>query len=135
MPLKTRSSPKVISSHIWTEEAAIFALTACAIFALTACAITRPVDVALAGQPPAKFQGDITTVVEWRSAEAAGLRCAALQARFGQFPTGAHGCAFAEPGGPITLVLPRDLHPLISHELGHAHQLAKGEPVNHKEYR
>jgi hypothetical protein len=25
-----------------------------------------------------------------------------------------------------------DLHPLIRHELGHAHQLAKGEPVNHK---
>jgi hypothetical protein len=102
---------------------------------LAGCAITRPFDVAIAGQPPAKFQGDITTVVEWKSAEAVAVRCAALQARFGQFPTGAHGCAYAEAGGPVTLVLPMDLHPLISHELGHAHQLAQGEPVTHKEYR
>ena len=27
------------------------------------------------------------------------------------------------------------LHPLISHELGHAHQLKAGEPVNHKDYK
>ena len=36
---------------------------------------------------------------------------------------------------PITLVLPMDLHPLISHELGHAHQMAQGERPSHKEYR
>jgi hypothetical protein len=102
---------------------------------LAGCALTRPVDVALAGQPPQRLTGDITTLVEWKSAEAVGIRCAQLQARFGQFPTGAHGCAYAEAGGPVTLVLPRDLHPLISHELGHAHQLKAGEPVTHKEYR
>ena len=102
---------------------------------LTGCAITRPIDVALAGQPPERFTGPITTQVEWKSAEAVAVRCAALQARFGQIPTGAHGCAYAEPGGPITLVLPMDLHPLISHELGHAHQMAQGERPSHKGYR
>ena len=102
---------------------------------LTGCALTRPVDVALAGQPPQRLTGDITTLVEWKSAEAVAVRCAQLQAISGQLPTGGHGCAYAKDGGPITLVLPRDLHPLISHELGHAHQLAKGEPVTHREYK
>ena len=106
-----------------------------AILALVGCAVMRPVDVSLAGQPPARLTGPITTQVEWKSAEAVAARCASLQASFGQFPTGAHGCAYAEPGGPITLVLPMDLHPLISHELGHAHQLAQGERPSHKGYR
>jgi hypothetical protein len=113
-----------------TDRLGFILWPALAIF--TGCALARPVDVALAGQPPERLTGDIVTLVEWKSAEAVGIRCAQLQARFGQFPTGAHGCAYAEAGGPITLVLPMDLHPLISHELGHAHQLAKGEPVNHK---
>lgn len=113
-----------------TDRLGFFIWPALAI--LTGCAITRNADLALAGQPPTRLTGPITTVVEWKSAEAVGLRCAAIQARVGQFPTGAHGCAYAEAGGPITLVLPMDLHPLISHELGHAHQLNLGEPVNHK---
>lgn len=116
-----------------TDRLAFFVWPALAI--LAGCAITRPFDIAIAGQPPAKFSGPITTVVEWKSAEAVGLRCAALQARFRQIPTGAHGCAYAEAGGPITLVLPMDLHPLISHELGHAHQLQAGELVNHKGWK
>jgi hypothetical protein len=102
---------------------------------LTGCALTRPVDVALAGQPPERLTGDIVTLVEWKSAEAVAVRCAQLQAISGQIPTGGHGCAYAQNGGPITLVLPRDLHPLISHELGHAHQLKAGEPVTHKGWK
>ena len=99
---------------------------------LAGCAIMRHVDVSLAGQPPTRLTGPIVTQVEWKSAEAVAARCASLQASFGQFPTGAHGCAYAKDGGPITLVLPMDLHQLISHELGHAHQLRRGEPVDHK---
>ena len=102
---------------------------------LVGCAVMRPLDVALAGQPPARLTGPITTQVEWKSAEAVALRCASLQASFGQFPTGAHGCTYASKGGPITMVLPMDLHPLISHELGHAHQLRNGEAVSHKDYK
>jgi hypothetical protein len=132
MPLKTGSSQKTSSSNIRTDIYSHVLILVIAGLVLCACVITRPVDVALAGQPPARLAGPITTVVEWKSAEAVGVRCAAIQARFWQFPTGAHGCAYAEAGGPITLVLPMDLHPLISHELGHAHQLKAGEPVNHK---
>ena len=116
-----------------TDRLGFFAWPAIAI--LAGCAITRPFDVALGGQPPAKFQGPIVTLVEWKSAEAVAARCAQLQAKSGQFPTGAHGCAYAKNNGPITLVLPMDLHPLISHELGHAHQLAQGERPSHKGYR
>ena len=99
---------------------------------LAGCALTRPVDVSLAGQPPARLTGPITTQVEWKSAEAVAARCAGLQASFGKFPTGGHGCTYAKPGGPITLVLPMDLHPLITHELGHAHQLRQGMEPDHK---
>lgn len=105
------------------------------IVVLVGCALTRPVDVALAGQPPERLTGPIVTQVEWKSAEAVALRCASLQASFGQFPTGAHGCTYASKGGPITMVLPMDLHPLISHELGHAHQLRNGEAVSHKGFK
>jgi hypothetical protein len=135
MPLKTGSSPKAISSNIRTDIYSHVLILAIAGLILCACVIARPVDVALAGQPPTRLTGDIVTLVEWKSAEAVAVRCAQLQAISGQLPTGGHGCAYAQNGGPITLVLPRDLHPLISHELGHAHQLAKGEPVTHKEYR
>jgi hypothetical protein len=102
---------------------------------LTGCALTRPVDVALAGQPPERLTGDAVTLVEWRSAEAVAARCAVLQALHGQVPTGAHGCAYRNSEGLAVLVLPRDLHPLISHELGHVHQMRNGEPLTHKEYR
>jgi len=105
------------------------------ILALAGCAVMRPADVKLAGQPPERLTGPITTLVEWKSPEDVAFRCAALQVRFGNFPTGAHGCAYAQDNGPITLVLPYDLDPLISHELGHAHQLKAGEPVNHKDYQ
>lgn len=132
MPLKSGSSQKVISSNIRTDIYSHVLILAIAGLVLHACVIARPIDVALAGQPPQRFTGPIVTQVEWKSAEAVAVRCAALQTRFGQFPTGAHGCAYAEAGGPVTLVLPMDLHPLISHELGHAHQLKAGEPVNHK---
>jgi hypothetical protein len=106
-----------------------------AIAILAGCAITRPLDVALAGQPPERLQGDAVTLVEWKSAEAVGLRCAALQAQHGQMPTGAHGCAYRNAEGYAVLVLPRDLHPLISHELGHVHQMLAGEPVTHEDFR
>ena len=102
---------------------------------ITACAMTRDIDTALAGSPPEHLRGDIVTLVDWRSAEAVALECARLQASFGKMPTGAHGCAYAHPGGKITLVLPRDLHPLITHELGHAHQLKMGLDVDHKGWK
>lgn len=103
--------------------------------AASACAITRDADVALLGDPPDRLKGDIVTVVDWRSAEAVGWKCAKVQASFGKVPTGAHGCAYREPGGEITLVLPKDLHPLIVHEIAHAHQLRMNEPVNHKGWK
>lgn len=99
---------------------------------ITACATVRNIDTSLAGQPPAHLRGEIVTLVDWRSPSGVYARCAQLQASFGQFPSGAHGCAYAHPGGKITLVLPYDLHPLISHELGHAHQLRTGVPVDHR---
>lgn len=99
---------------------------------LAGCALARPVDVSLAGQPPDRLTGPIVTLVEWKPAEAVAARCAVLQASSGKFPTGAHGCTYAQDNGPITMVLPMDLHPLISHELGHAHQLKNGKPPDHK---
>jgi len=102
---------------------------------ISACALTRDADVAFLGEPPDRLKGDIVTVVDWRSAEAVGWKCAEVQASFGQFPTGGHGCAYKEPGGQITLVLPRDLHPLIVHEIAHAHQIRMGEPVTHKGWK
>ena len=106
-----------------------------AVLALVGCAVTGPIDAARATQPPARLTGPITTLVEWKSPEDVAFRCAALQARFGKLPLGSPGCAYAQDNGPITLVLPYDLDPLISHELGHAHQLKAGEPVTHKEYQ
>lgn len=102
---------------------------------LQGCALTRTADVSLAGQPPERLTGPIATQVEWLPPEAVAIRCAGIQATFGKFPTGAHGCTFSKDGKLITLVLPLGLHPLIDHELGHAHQLRNAEPVTHKEYR
>ena len=126
----TNRKDRRLAFLIWPILAILLALAV-----LQGCAMTRPFDTALAGQPPARLTGPIVTQVEWKSPEDVAFRCAQLQAQSGQFPTGAHGCAYAQDYGPITLVLPYDLHPLISHELGHAHQLRLGEPVDHKEYR
>lgn len=106
-----------------------------ALAALTACAITRPAEMALISEPPSHLTGEITTQVEWLSSERVMLRCAAVQSGFGKLPLGGLGCTYANAGGPITLVLPYDLHPLVRHELGHAHQLKAGVPVTHEEYR
>lgn len=139
MPLRPGKSQKVISSNIRTEMAAgrsqRQAIAIAVFLAVPACSVTRDMDVAFLGNPPNRLKGDIVTVVDWRSAEAVGWKCAQVQASFGRFPTGAHGCAYREPGGPITLVLPKDLDPLIVHEIAHAHQLRMGEPVNHDGWR
>ena len=101
---------------------------------LAGCATMRTLDVTDNTQPPTP-PGPIITMVEWKTPEGVAIRCAQLQAAFGKFPAGGYGCAYAHPGQPITLVLPLGLHPLISHELGHAHQLRRGEPVDHKGWK
>ena len=115
-----------------TDHYGHFLILCIAGLAIHACTMTRDADLAILGEPPARLRGDIVTQVDWRDPAGVMWRCAAIQAEFMQIPTGGHGCAYAKPNGEITLVLPKDLHPLIVHEIAHAHQLRMGEPVNHK---
>ena len=106
-----------------------------AIALLAGCALTRPAEMAVLTQPPESLTGEVVTMVDWRTPEAVALKCAQVRASFGKLPLGGLGCTYAPPGGQITLVLPMDLHPLITHELGHAHQLRQGMAPDHKGWK
>ena len=102
---------------------------------LAGCALTRPAEMAVLTQPPESLTGEVVTMVDWRTPEAVALKCAQVQASFGKLPLGGLGCTYARPGGQITMVLPMDLHPLITHEVGHALQMKRGETPNHKGWK
>lgn len=101
----------------------------------TACSTTRSADLKILGDPPAHLKGSITTQVEWLSTPQVAARCASLLLSFGYVPIPAYGCTYKQINGGITLVLPYDLHPLIVHELAHAHQIRLGEPVSHADWK
>jgi hypothetical protein len=99
---------------------------------VTACTTARSADLAIWGDPPQHLKGDIVTEVEWLSPSAVYVRCAQILMSFAQAPIPSHSCAYKTAGGKITLVLPNNLHPLIVHELAHAHQMAKSLTVDHE---
>lgn len=102
---------------------------------VSACSTLRSADLSIWGDPPKHLKGNITTKVEWLSTPQVAVRCAELLASFGHVPVPAHGCTYQMSQGEIVLVLPYNIHPLVVHELAHAHQFRLGERVSHQNWK